>query len=128
MNSQELFQKAIVALKSAELLLHSGDFDGCCNRAYYAMFDAARAALLATEEEGQVVGIKTHSGLISFFSLRLVKTGRVSVELGKSFNKVEDLRLMADYRGDALEFAQAQWAVEQAQLFVQGLLALKTGN
>jgi hypothetical protein len=35
---------------------------------------------------------------------------------------------MADYRGDALEFAQAQWAVEQAQLFVQGLLALKTGN
>ena len=71
MNSQELFQKAIVALKSAELLLQSGDFDGCCNRAYYAMFDAARAALLATEEEDQVVGIKTHSGLISFFSLRL---------------------------------------------------------
>jgi hypothetical protein len=56
------------------------------------------------------------------------RSQRVSVELAKSFNKVEDLRLMADYRGDALEFAQAQWAVEQAQLFVQGLLALKTGN
>jgi hypothetical protein len=35
---------------------------------------------------------------------------------------------MADYHGDALEFAQAQCAVERAQLFVQGLLALKTDN
>jgi uncharacterized protein (UPF0332 family) len=92
------------------------------------MFDAARAALVADGCADQVLGIKTHSGLISFFSLRLVKTGRVSVELGKSFNKVEDLRLLADYRGDALELAQAQWAVEQAQLFVHGLQTLFEGK
>ena len=92
------------------------------------MFDAARAALVADGCADQVLGIKTHSGLISFFSLRLVKTGRVSVELGKSFNKVEDLRLLADYRGDALELAQAQWAVEQAQWFVHGLQTLFEGK
>jgi uncharacterized protein (UPF0332 family) len=38
-------QKAARALDSARLLLDAGDTDGACNRAYYAMFDAARAAL-----------------------------------------------------------------------------------
>lgn len=46
MKPQELIAKANRALASAKLLLDSGDVDGACNRAYYAMFDAARAALL----------------------------------------------------------------------------------
>lgn len=46
MTPQELITKAQRALASAKLLLGSGDVDGACNRAYYAMFDAARAAPL----------------------------------------------------------------------------------
>lgn len=38
--------KASRAIASAKLLLADGDLDGACNRAYYAMFDAARAALI----------------------------------------------------------------------------------
>jgi len=125
LTAAELFDKAQVALKSAEILLGAGDFDGCANRAYYAMFDAARAALLATAGAEYVLAIKSHSGLISFFSQRLVKTGSVSIALGKSLNKVEDLRLIADYRGDALDAAQALWALEQARIFVATLLALQ---
>jgi len=41
------------------------------------------------------------------------------VELGKSRNKVEDLRLVADYKGDPIETEEAVWAVQQAQRFVQ---------
>ena len=125
MTATELFDKAQVALKSAEILLSAGDFDGCANRAYYAMFDAARAALLNTAGAEHVLAIKSHSGLISFFSQRLVKTGSVSIALGKSLNKVEDLRLVADYRGDALDAAQALWALEQARIFVAALLSLQ---
>ncbi len=44
MNATELMAKANQALASAKLLLDTGDADGACNRAYYAMFDAARAA------------------------------------------------------------------------------------
>ncbi len=40
--------KAERAAVSAKLLLEAGDVDGACNRAYYAMFDAARAALLVS--------------------------------------------------------------------------------
>ena len=40
-----LIAKAELAVASAKVLLEIGDADGACNRAYYAMFDAARAAL-----------------------------------------------------------------------------------
>jgi len=55
----ELFNKANVAIKSSELLLSSGDLDGACNRAYYAMFDAARASLLLTGVIADLASIKT---------------------------------------------------------------------
>ena len=66
--------KAIRALASARLLLDAGDTDGTCNRAYYAMFDAARAAL-AGEDTPETT--RTHSGLIAAFGLQLVKPGRL---------------------------------------------------
>lgn len=44
MKAKELFTKAQTAATSARILLNAGDVDGACNRAYYAMFDAARGA------------------------------------------------------------------------------------
>jgi uncharacterized protein (UPF0332 family) len=87
------------------------------------MFDAARAALLASGALCALETVRTHNGLISTFSLHLVKTGRVPVELGKALNKVEELRLAADYKGDPIELADASWAVSQAQAFVQTMRA-----
>ena len=100
MTSEELLRKAAIAVQSSKLLLDAGDLDGACNRAYYAMFDAARAALLFEGSTSSLASIKTHSGQISAFSLELDKTGKVSVDLGKAIIKVEDLRMVADYRGD----------------------------
>lgn len=117
MKSETLLNKADIALSSAKLLLQSGDADGACNRAYYAMFDAARAALMAFQQSDDVLMIKTHSGLISSFSLQLVKPGLVDIELGKALNKVEDLRLIADYKGDAITLEDAGWAVDRLKYF-----------
>jgi uncharacterized protein (UPF0332 family) len=38
-------QKAETSVKSARMLLDAGDTDSACSRAYYAMYDAARACL-----------------------------------------------------------------------------------
>ena len=122
MNADTLLQKATTALLSAKLLLQSGDIDGACNRAYYAMFDAARAALMAFQNSNEVLSIKTHSGLITSFSLQLVKPGAIDLELGKALNKVEDLRLIGDYKADLITLEQASWAVKQAEIF---LLAIR---
>jgi uncharacterized protein (UPF0332 family) len=85
------------------------------------MYDAARAALLASGSPVKPEIAKTHSGLISAFSLHLVKAGRVSVDLGKTLNKAEELRLMADYKGEQVEREDAAWAVAQAQTFVHAM-------
>ena len=45
---EALMAKAVRACASARVLLELDDVDGACNRADYAMFDAARAALLAS--------------------------------------------------------------------------------
>ena len=123
MTPGELLDRAKRATESAELLLGSGDLNGACNRAYYAMFDAARAALIAVQPPPASEGIRTHSGLMSTFSFQLVKTGQVSIELGKSFSKVSDIRLIADYSDEEVSAERAGWAVEQANEFVKAIRA-----
>ena len=61
--------------------------------------------------------------MISAFSLHLVKPGRVPLELGCALNKAEEIRLIADCKGDAVEREQAAWAVDQASAFVKAMLA-----
>lgn len=116
--------KASRALASAKLLLDSGDVDGACNRAYYAMFDAARGALLTVNAPVPSEIARTHSGLITAFSLHLVKPGRIAVEHGRALNKMEDLRLIADYKGDPVTLNNAAWALEQAEKFLAAVLVL----
>ena len=87
----------------------------------YQNLPKASAALIVSKSVTDLSSIKTHSGLITTFSLLLVKTGHVSVELGKSINKVEDLRLLADYKGEDIALAQAQWALKEAREFVLAL-------
>lgn len=126
MNPDELLAKARRALESALILQAAGDPDGACNRAYYAMFDAAKAALVATASDGS--SAKTHSGLISAFSKRFVATGGVARELGKAFNRVGELRQAADYTGAPLPNDKAAWALTQAENFVAAVELLLRGR
>jgi uncharacterized protein (UPF0332 family) len=119
--SAALMAKAERACKSARALLELGDVDGACNRAYYAMFDAARAALLAT---GTADPGKTHNGLMSAFALHLVKSGVVPVEYGRMLKRAAEIRLIADYRGDSIEAEDANLVVEQADAFVATMRAI----
>jgi uncharacterized protein (UPF0332 family) len=70
MNVKDLMAKAEQAATSAKILLDTGDVDGACDRAYYAMFNAARAALIASSAPVPEDVAKTHNGLISAFILR----------------------------------------------------------
>lgn len=47
-----------------------------------------------------------------------MKPNLFPIALGRSLNKAEDLRLVADYKGDSISAEEAQWAVQQAQAFV----------
>ncbi len=90
-------QKAEIGVKSAKVLLDLGDTDGACSRAYYAMYDAARAALIwagISRERGE---FKTHSGVLAAFGLHLVKPGLFPAEPGRAIQRVQSLRQVADH-------------------------------
>ena len=108
--AEALMSKAVRASASARALLDLGDVDGACNRAYYAMFDAARAALPAAGAPVQPDLGKTHAGLIAAFGLQLVKNGPITKELGRLLKRAEEIRLVADYKGDSLNLkTPAKW-------------------
>lgn len=118
-----LMAKADTACSSARTLLAFGDVDGAANRAYYAMFDAARAALVASGAPVEADIGRTHSGLIGAFGNFLVKNGPVPREVGRLLNRAHEIRLVADYTGDSVETADAEEMAGQADTFVATIRA-----
>lgn len=121
MKTANMLAKARRSAASAKLLLDAGDRNGACNRAYYAMFDAARVALIASKEPVQPEAIKTHSGLITAFSLHLIKPGRIPMQYGKSLRRVDQIRLIADYSDEEVDAETASAAVAYANHFVEAV-------
>jgi uncharacterized protein len=114
-------RKAERAVSAARLLLKAQNTEGACNRAYYAMFDAAHAALLAAKVPNAEASIKTHSGLLGAIGKHLVQAGLIDAEHGRSFNQVQRLRHLADYTGDSIGLDEAAWALAQAEAFVAAI-------
>ena len=117
-------RKAERALEEARLLLREEATEGACNRAYYAMHDAAHAALHAGGYETAHGIIKTHHGLIAEFGRQIVQGGKLDSALGRDFNRVQTIRLAADYSCEPPPLGDAKAAVEKAEAFVAAVRAL----
>jgi len=117
-SAQSYLRKAEAALSAARLLSQAKDGDGACNRAYYAMFDAAHAALFGLGVEGMTSPIKTHNGLIAKFGQEVILKGHLAATFGEELNVVQRFRQVADYSGDLVADDKAAWAVERAEAFV----------
>jgi uncharacterized protein (UPF0332 family) len=85
------------------------------------MHDAAHAALIAGGHETPDAMIKTHHTLIAEFGKKLVQGGQMDARLGRAFNKVEDIRRLADYSSESPPLDEARWVVEQAEAFVAAI-------
>ena len=95
-------RKAERALVGASVLLKTGDADGACNRAYYAMFDAAHAALfhfaprISLRRSRRITVLSRSSASMSSL------TGHLADAHGEALNKVQRFRQLADYSGDSV--------------------------
>lgn len=116
---RDLMEKAVQAVASAHLLCGASDTDGACNRSYYAMFQAAKAALISSGLEPG--SFKTHSFTIGAFSKAFVLTGLIPKEIGRSLSEVEKIRAIADYAATPVTPERALWAAEQATRFVSSV-------
>jgi uncharacterized protein (UPF0332 family) len=117
----ELIVRGRRSAASAKLLFDAGDLNGTCNGAHYAMFDAARAALLAGDEPVNSEAIKTHSALIAAFSLHVIKPGLIPAQYGRSLRQVDQIRLIADYSDEGVDRERGLSAIEQANQFVEAV-------
>ena len=121
MKPPEMIARARRSATSARLLFDADDLNGACNRAYYAMFDAARAALLAGDEPVSSEAIKTHSGLIATFSLHVIKRGLIPAQYGRSLRQMDQIRLIADYSDEGVDRERGWSAIEQANHFIEAV-------
>jgi uncharacterized protein (UPF0332 family) len=110
--------KARRLLSAARLMLKARDPDSACDRAYYAMFNAAHAVLFALGVEGLAAPIKTHNGLVARFGQEVVVPGHLPAAYGSDLNRVQKYREVADYSADSVEMDDAIWSVERAEAFV----------
>jgi len=79
-------------LAVAEDLFKPEYYRDCLSKAYYSLFQAARAALATLG-----LDLQKHSGVISAFNINFVKTGIFPKEYRKLIASSQDLRLASDY-------------------------------
>jgi len=116
-------RKARSASAAARLLLENGFTDEAVGNSYYAVFHMARAMLFADK----VKIPKTHNGLIATFSESYIKSGRLSRDLGRNLNALQDARLLADYSADSINSDLASDCLHKAKEFVSAGLEVVGG-
>ena len=87
------------------------------NRAYYAMFYSILALFIFEK-----YGSSKHSGVLSYFNSRFVKTGLIEKDLGRAVNKAFDLRQRGDYR-EAVDLRRemVEPFLDQARKFIDAV-------
>lgn len=94
--------------------LDNGFYASAVNRAYYAIFYAANATL-------STLGLSRskHSGVISVFRERFIKSGLIEAEYSDIYGKVMDDRHLGDYEIKVtVTPAEAEKDLEDARRFV----------
>lgn len=80
-------ERAYQALEEAHSTMKDGFLNLAANRLYYALYYAASALLIS-----KGIPTKTHAGIMTQFHLHLVKTSIVSIDDGKLFRTMYNLR------------------------------------
>ena len=111
----EQFRLADEALSDARYLLNGNRLKAGANRAYYAMFHAAQAAL----SHVNVRAPKTHVGTINLLGRHIIKTGKMDKRFSKDLQDAFDLRQQTDYQIHVnIGEAEVRDTVERAKDFV----------
>ena len=114
------FEQARRALKTARSTLDLRDVNASINRAYYATFYAAMAALLGKGESP-----KTHKGTHSRFFLHFVVNGPLDIHTGDILTAAAGARYEADYDVfSQFDEAAAEDYVRDAERFVDAVEAM----
>jgi uncharacterized protein (UPF0332 family) len=106
-------------LQSSEALLGMGHYKDAANRSYYSIFHSMRAVLALDGFDS-----KKHSGIISEFRVRYIKTGQFSVNFSDTIKDAFDIRTDSDYQDFyAISKEDVQQQVDNARVFLDAVKA-----
>ena len=112
-----MWAKAQAASQSAQWLLEKGDTDGAVNRAYYAVFGAARAALASVRSSLAIS--KRHGTIYRRFEMHLVQERGFDASRGRGFFvRQRKVRQAADYDAGQVDAPTARRTVEEMFAFL----------
>lgn len=117
--SKARYENAQECLRAARGLVASGSYKSAANRSYYAVFHAMRAVLAF---DG--VDMKHHSGIISEFRKRYIKTNIFETRLSEIISVLFDVRTDSDY--DDFFVISRKETLEQIQNAAYFLDAIET--
>jgi len=113
--TSKLLDKAMRAIRAAEVLLDKGDAEFAAGRAYYAMFYVAEAMLGENEMKFQ-----KHGGVHGAFGEQFVRSGMVDKKFHRWLLDAFDRRIQSDYGLDAVvTVEEARLMVIQAKEFLE---------
>ena len=111
----EKISMAEECLEEAKLLLSSEYYRGAASRAYYAMFHAAKAMLLAKN-----ISPKRHVGVLRMLGVEFVNKGYLEETYAEAYKLAFDIRMDADYEGGLkLSKEMAEQVVHDAEEFLK---------
>jgi uncharacterized protein len=123
----DLWTKAIEAAEDARMLFDAGRYNSACNRAYYAMFNAARALLI--DKAGLAAdAVKRHATVLRLFSQHFVERGPFDTEIGRLLRRASDARLVADYDVTAVRREEATTVIEAMEQFMASATPIQAGD
>ncbi|OQY33140.1 MAG: hypothetical protein B6I38_03815 [Anaerolineaceae bacterium 4572_5.1] len=116
---QSILSKATDSLEAAKLLAEQGYYDFSASRAYYVMFYAAEALLLA-----RGLSFSSHAATIANYGKEYSKTGDMDRKFHKYLIAVQDLRSQGDYSyGPGVSASHAKEALSWAAEFLEAATA-----
>ncbi|MCP4113745.1 MAG: HEPN domain-containing protein [Desulfobacteraceae bacterium] len=109
---EEFLNKAKENLKIAQLSFEHDCYNACANRAYFASFQAAVAALA---DKGIRNERNEHAWVQSEFNFQLIKRRKIySGKLKSYLLNMQDSRNIADYSGDSISKKLARKQLSRA--------------
>lgn len=114
--------KAIRAARTARAALAMGDTDGAVSRAYYAMFDAAKAALESIDPT--LAEAKSQDAIIARFGEYVVLGRGLDRDLGRALNSGQDLRHVADYDRTPVSLEEATQTIDRMERLLSAVAEL----
>ncbi len=110
-------------IEVAQKLLDLSYYDDATSRAYYAMFYAAKAALLSID-----INAKSHAGVLNQFSQHFIKSGQIDKQYGRILALARHAREVSDYSPHmSASQVNAEEIIADATAFVEKIREILRG-